>query len=108
MLPETGSIFFYGIISPVHPTGDNPVVNFKLLATYLKFTSCNLLIPLTPLMMHNPFFYRILIIVFMVLAGFCLAKNIYFQSITGVILAVVGMVAGIYFIVLLNQWKKVE
>ncbi|MBP7316086.1 MAG: hypothetical protein KA968_12785 [Chitinophagaceae bacterium] len=41
---------------------------------------------------------RLIIIGFMVLVGFCLAKAIYHQSVMGVILALTSLGAGIYFL----------
>lgn len=57
-------------------------------------------------MIHRPLFQRILIVGFMILVGFCLAKSIYSQSITGIILAIVSLAAGIYFVHLLNLSKR--
>ncbi|MBP8114554.1 MAG: hypothetical protein KAY50_04295 [Chitinophagaceae bacterium] len=41
---------------------------------------------------------RLIIIGFMVLVGFCLAKAIYHQSVMGIILALTSLGAGIYFL----------
>jgi hypothetical protein len=60
----------------------------------------------TELMIHKPLIQRMLIIGFMILVGFCLAKSIYSQSVTGIILAIVSLTAGIYFVHLLNQAKR--
>lgn len=57
-------------------------------------------------MIHRPFFQRVLVISFMILVGFCLAKAIYSQSITGIVLAIISLVAGIYFLYLLNLAKE--
>jgi hypothetical protein len=59
-------------------------------------------------MIQKPLFQRLLIIGFMMLVGFCLAKSIYSQSITGVILAIISLTAGIYFVHLLNRAKQEE
>jgi hypothetical protein len=59
-------------------------------------------------MIHRPLIQRMLIIGFMILVGFCLAKSIYSQSITGVILAVISLTAGVYFVHLLNRAKREE
>jgi hypothetical protein len=85
---ELCGIFYgiiYGIILWTHPTTDH---SFKT--------------PKTELMIHRPFFQRVLVISFMILVGFCLAKAIYSQSITGIVLAIISLVAGIYFLYLLN------
>jgi hypothetical protein len=54
-------------------------------------------------MIQRPNLNRMLIIGFMILVGVCLAKAVNSQSITGIILAIVGLTAGIYFIHLLNR-----
>jgi len=54
-------------------------------------------------MIHRPIFQRLLVIGFMVLVGFCLAKGIYSQSVTGVILAIISITAGLYFVHLLHR-----
>jgi len=46
---------------------------------------------------------RVLILVFMVLVGFCLARSIYYQSVTGAILAVISLGSGLYFLNLLAK-----
>ena len=50
------------------------------------------------LMLSKQTFNRIIIIGFMVLVGFCLAKAIYHQSVMGIILALTSLGAGIYFL----------
>ena len=57
-------------------------------------------------MIHRPFFQRLLIIGFMVLVGFCLAKGIYSQSAIAVVLAIISLTAGIYFVHLLQQANR--
>jgi hypothetical protein len=57
-------------------------------------------------MIHRPLFQRMLIIGFMILVGFCLAKSIYSQSITGIVLAIISLAAGLYFVHLLHQAKQ--
>jgi hypothetical protein len=47
-----------------------------------------------------------LIIGFMILVGFCLAKSIYSQSITGIVLAIISLSAGLYFVHLLHRAKQ--
>lgn len=49
---------------------------------------------------------RVIIIGFMILVGFCLAKAIYSQSFIGFILAVTSLGAGIYFLYLLGKAKE--
>lgn len=57
-------------------------------------------------MIHKPIIQRLLVIGFMVLVGFCLAKGIYSQSITAVILAIISLTAGIYFVHLLHRANR--
>jgi len=49
---------------------------------------------------------RIIIIGFMVLVGFCLAKAIYYNSVMGIILALTSLGAGIYFLYILAKAKE--
>ena len=49
---------------------------------------------------------RIIIIGFMVLVGFCLAKAIYHQSVMGIILALTSLAAGIYFLYILVKARE--
>lgn len=49
---------------------------------------------------------RILIIGFMILVGFCLAKAIYIGSFMGIILAMTSLGAGIYFLHLLVKARQ--
>lgn len=49
---------------------------------------------------------RIIIFSFMVLVGFCLAKAIYHKSVMGIILAIVSLGAGIYFLYILAKAKE--
>lgn len=56
-------------------------------------------------MIYRPNVNRLLIIGFMILVGFCLAKGIYSQSVTAIVLAIVSFVAGVYFLHLLQQAK---
>lgn len=57
-------------------------------------------------MIHRPIIQRLLVIGFMVLVGFCLAKGIYSQSAMAVVLAIISLTAGIYFVHLLQQANK--
>lgn len=49
---------------------------------------------------------RLIIIGFMVLVGFCLAKAIYHGSVMGIILALTSLGAGIYFLYILVKAKE--
>lgn len=49
---------------------------------------------------------RLIILVFMGLVGFSLAKAIYHKSIMGIILALVSLGAGIYFLYILTKAKE--
>ncbi len=52
------------------------------------------------------FFNRLIILGFMVLVGYCLAKAINSGSVMGVILALVSLGAGIYFLYILAKAKQ--
>ena len=49
---------------------------------------------------------RLIIIGFMVLVGFCLAKAIYHQSVMGIILALTSLGAGIYFLYIVVKARE--
>jgi hypothetical protein len=49
---------------------------------------------------------RIIILGFMVLVGFCLAKAIYHKSFMGIVLALVSLGAGIYFLYILVKARE--
>ena len=49
---------------------------------------------------------RIIILGFMVLVGWCLARAIYFGSVMGIILALTSFGAGIYFLYLLAKMRE--
>jgi hypothetical protein len=49
---------------------------------------------------------RIIIFSFMVLVGFCLAKAIYHKSVMGIILAIVSLSAGVYFLYIVAKAKE--
>ena len=49
---------------------------------------------------------RLIIIGFMILVGFCLAKAIYYQSVMGIILAITSLAAGIYFLYILVKARE--
>ena len=57
-------------------------------------------------MLSNTIVNRLIILGFMVLVGWCLARAIYFGSVMGVILALTSLGAGIYFIHLLTRMKE--
>jgi uncharacterized membrane protein YhfC len=48
---------------------------------------------------------KLIIIGFMVLVGFCLAKAIYHKSFMGIVLALVSLGAGVYFLYLVVKAK---
>ena len=54
-------------------------------------------------MTSKTFFNRLIILGFMGLVGFCLAKAIYYGSVMGIILALTSLGAGIYFLYLLAK-----
>ena len=49
---------------------------------------------------------RLIILGFMVLVGFCLAKAIYYQSVMGIILAITSLGAGFYFLYILAKARE--
>ncbi len=49
---------------------------------------------------------RLIIIGFMVLVGYCLAKAIYHQSVMGIILALTSLGAGVYFLYILVKARE--
>lgn len=59
-------------------------------------------------MLSHPLFTRCLILGFMVLVGFSIAKSVQTGSPLGFFLAVVSLGAGIYFVYLLKQAKEQE
>jgi len=58
------------------------------------------------LMLSRQTLNRIIIIGFMVLVGFCLAKAFYHGSILGILLALVSFSAGVYFLYMLAKAKE--
>lgn len=52
------------------------------------------------------FFNRLIIFSFMILVGFCLAKGIANQSFLGISLALISLIAGVYFLFLLAKAKQ--
>lgn len=59
-------------------------------------------------MLSHPLLTRCLILGFMVLVGFSIAKSIQIGSPLGFVLALVSLSAGIYFVHLLKQAKEQE
>lgn len=57
-------------------------------------------------MTSKTFINRLIILGFMGLVGFCLAKAIYTGSVMGIILAFVSLGAGIYFLYMLAKVKE--
>ena len=57
-------------------------------------------------MTSGTFLNRLIILGFMVLVGYSLAKSIYSQSVMGIILALTSLGAGIYFLYLLAKAKE--
>ena len=57
-------------------------------------------------MTYRAFLNRFIILGFMGLVGFCLAKAIYTGSVMGIILAFVSLGAGVYFLYILAKAKK--
>lgn len=59
-------------------------------------------------MLSHPLFTRCIILSFMVLVGFSIAKSIQAGSPTGFILSLVSLISGVYFVYLLKQAKEQE
>lgn len=59
-------------------------------------------------MTYRTFLNRLIILGFMVLVGYCLAKSIQSQSVIGTILALTSLGAGIYFLYLLAKAREVK
>jgi hypothetical protein len=57
-------------------------------------------------MTYRTFLNRIIILGFMALVGFCLAKAISIGSFMGILLALVSLGAGIYFLYILSKAKR--
>ena len=57
-------------------------------------------------MTYRTFLNRIIILGFMALVGFCLAKAISTGSVMGIILAFVSLGAGVYFLYILAKAKE--
>jgi general stress protein CsbA len=59
-------------------------------------------------MISKPIITRIIVIVFMILVGYSLAKGIYTQSITAILLSLTSLGAGVYFLYLMLKAKEEE
>jgi hypothetical protein len=57
-------------------------------------------------MISRTFINRLIILGFMVLVGFCLAKAVNSGSVMGIILALVSLGAGIYFLYMVVKAKQ--
>ena len=57
-------------------------------------------------MLSRPIINKIIIICFMVLIGFSLAKAIYHNSFMGIVLAMIALGAAIYFLYILTKAKE--
>lgn len=57
-------------------------------------------------MTYRTFLNRLIILGFMALVGYCLAKSIQTQSVIGIILALTSLGAGIYFLYLLAKARE--
>ena len=57
-------------------------------------------------MLSRSILNRVIILGFMVLVGWCLARGIYYRSVMGIILALTSLGAGIYFLFLLAKMKE--
>ncbi|HEX5652081.1 MAG TPA: hypothetical protein VFX58_03340 [Chitinophagaceae bacterium] len=57
-------------------------------------------------MLSRTILNRVIILGFMVLVGWCLARGIYYRSVMGIILALTSLGAGIYFLYLLAKMKE--
>lgn len=58
------------------------------------------------LMLSRTILTRIIILGFMVIVGWCLARGIYYRSVMGIILAATSLCAGVYFLYLLAKMKE--
>ncbi|MEI9810679.1 MAG: hypothetical protein WDO16_23960 [Bacteroidota bacterium] len=57
-------------------------------------------------MISRTLLHRVIILVFMALVGYSLAKAIQTQSTMGIILSVISLGAGLYFLYLLGRAKQ--
>jgi len=57
-------------------------------------------------MTYRTLLNRLIILGFMVLVGYSIAKSIYSKSFMGILLAITSLIAGIYFLYLLANAKE--
>lgn len=57
-------------------------------------------------MLSRPNLFRAIILGFIVLIGYCLARAIYWESVMGIILALVSLGATIYFLYILAKARE--
>jgi hypothetical protein len=57
-------------------------------------------------MLNRTILNRIIILGFMMLVGWCLARGIYYGSVMGIILAVTSLGAAVYFLYLVANMKE--
>jgi len=89
----------YGNLSALHP---RPVTSI-LPSSLVEDTNIK-----TMLMFSNAMINRAIVIGFMVLVGFSVAKSIYSASVLGLSLALVSLGAGIYCLKLLHKMNEAE
>jgi hypothetical protein len=89
LLPQNSGRIFYGNKNHLHPKEDTR-----------HFITKN------QLMLSRSILNRIIILGFMVLVGFCLAKAIYTQSVMGIVLALTSLGAAVYFLYLLAKARE--
>jgi hypothetical protein len=58
------------------------------------------------LMLSRLILNRIIILGFMVLVGWCLARGIYTKSVMGIVLALTSLGASVYYFYLVNKMKQ--
>lgn len=57
-------------------------------------------------MITRSFFNKLIVLGFISIVGFCLARAIYYQSVMGIILAIVSLGAAAYFMYILAKAKE--
>ena len=85
--------FFYGKISPLHP-----FYNTHHLPPPLAGKNQH--------MLARTFLNRLIILAFLILVGWCLARGIYYRSVIGTILALTSLGAAIYCLYLVGKLKQ--
>jgi hypothetical protein len=110
----------YGIAIILHPNAEPLVLPVRQHATLHECSkqvptayrpAYSLTIPDIPgantwLMIPRLFLNRFIILGFMAIVGFCLARSIYYESVMGVILALISLGASIYFLYLVVKMKE--